>query len=247
MRMVAKKEGKVSIPDFKGAKKELQEFRREYGQGGIKGSENLKDRPSDYGDVFVQTLERAYNIWDNQSRMNDQDLENSAKHIKYNISGEEMPMLNKKQALTYLGSAIREIRDQIKGQEDSWVSPSKERKIAIEAEYGKRANDLIEVSKSNLRQLNFELKLYQDMQKDLVQSYKEVVETGIDGKRTKPQKGIESKVVAFIAALLGGAGLAMVSGNITGNVIGGNSTSFGMGGVFVVIGIIGAYMYFKKD
>lgn len=64
----------------------------------------------------------------------------------------------------------------------------------------------------------------------------------------KKRGTLEGKVGIFIALLAGGIGLGMVSSNITGNVIS-NSTQTNsslIGVVLLVIGLVGAFFYFKK-
>jgi len=62
-------------------------------------------------------------------------------------------------------------------------------------------------------------------------------------------KDLASKLGVFLGLILGGAGLGMVTGNFTGFAISNsttNSTAPGLAGiVFLVIGLVGSFFYFK--
>lgn len=74
---------------------------------------------------------------------------------------------------------------------------------------------------------------------------------GIKIKPRFPQStGLEDKIAVFLSLLIGGFGVGIIfsEAGATGNIIGNSGTSLlGIGGIiFVIIGLIGAYFYFKK-
>jgi len=115
---------------------------------------------------------------------------------------------------------------------------------AIKLEYKKEQK-----LKSNERSLRTAHVLYhrdKKMKEDFAKNYDDIISTGFDGKRTKPRHGIESKIATYVGILAGGAGLATLSTNLTGNVVGTNSTASYLGILLIAAGLIGTYLFFKK-
>lgn len=62
------------------------------------------------------------------------------------------------------------------------------------------------------------------------------------------KSNLEKKVTVFLGLLAGGAGLAMVSTRFTGNVISSSAQSSSnlIGVLLLVLGLVGAFFYFRK-
>jgi len=64
----------------------------------------------------------------------------------------------------------------------------------------------------------------------------------------KKESLLENKVGIFMMLLIGGAGISRISSSITGNVVN-NSTQTNsslIGIIFLIMGLVGAFLYFKK-
>jgi hypothetical protein len=82
---------------------------------------------------------------------------------------------------------------------------------------------------------------------DCIRNAKRLSKLTLTGKLLRGKwHGLEGTMAASIIGLLGG--LFFLSSNLTGNVIGNmtNSTSNWIGGVLFLVGIIGAFIYFKN-